>query len=128
MSIECVSRAENFAHLRLILREIVHGDQSAERGHVLHEHACCFAAIKFRDSVSRNALQCRSEFRLAKSFAGFVHFSIFQEYSTAPGEHLQMFLFFLEFFRKFCANWITAFGKPNRGSHHVGKFHAAVSF
>src|SRR5208283_2003445 len=128
MGVDGVTGVEGFANFRLVMGEIIEGDESAKRGHVASQHPRGLALIKLGGAVPGDALEGGSEFRLAQRVSGVKELAAVQEDAAAHREALQAGALFLEFAGKFFAYGKTLFGQADGGLHHVCEFHGAMRF
>src|SRR5713226_546377 len=128
MAIAIVFRAQNLADFRLVLGEIVEGNETAEPRHILYKRAGSFAAIKLRGAVPGDAFERGGQFWLTNGIPGLKHFAVIQKDAPADGKALQTRALLFEFMREPLADRKAIFRKANGRSHDVRELHRAIGF
>ncbi len=128
VAIAFVLGAQDLADFRLVLGEIVEGDETTEPRHIVDQHAGGFAGIELSSAVRGDALESGGEFRLTESISGLKHFAVVQKDPAADGEELETRVFYFEFVGKPFADRKAIFGKANGWGHYVRELHRAIGF
>src|SRR6267378_6274091 len=125
MAIAIVLRPQYFAHLRLVLGEIVECDETTKPRHVIHERASGFAAIELGRAVPGDAFESGGKFRLTERISRLKHFAVVQKDPAADGEALQSGVLFFEFVGEPLADRKAILSKANGWGHNVRELHRA---
>src|SRR5260370_37606775 len=118
VSVALVVGAQDLAALRLVLGEIVEGDETTEPRHIVDQHASGFAGIELIGTVPGDSFESGGEFRLTESIPGLKHFAVVQKDPAADGEALEARGYF-EFRGGPLAGRKALFGNANGRGHYV---------
>src|SRR5260370_6903317 len=89
VSVALVVGAQDLAALRLVLGEIVEGDETTEPRHIVDQHASGFAGIELIGTVPGDSFESGGAFRLTENISGLKHFTVVQKKPAADGEALE---------------------------------------
>src|SRR5260370_326960 len=127
VSVALVVGAQDLAAFRVVLGEIVEGEETSEPRQIVDQHASGFAGIELIGTVPGDSFESGGEFRLTESISGLKHFAVVQKDPAADGEALETRVYF-EFVGEPLADRKAIFGKANGWGHYVRELHRAIGF
>ena len=112
MSVERVVRVKHLANFRLVVSQVIEGNEAAEGRHLAGQHVPRFALVELSGTVRGDAFQGGGEFGLTEGVSHPVHLSVAQEDAATHRETFEPGTFLGEFPLEFLADRKSLFCQP----------------